>query len=57
MEVASNNIRTDLTSSLDLRAPLSKEQSLPPKLGQEHVAVHVVSIIVHSGSLFPEGSV
>ena len=55
--VSSCNLSSYLTSSLDLLACLSKEQSLPPKSGHKHVAVQAVSKIVQDGNLFPEGSV
>ena len=57
MKVVSNDIITYLTLFLDKLACSSKEQSSPPNLGHEHVAVQVVSNIVHDCSLFPEGSV
>ena len=57
MEVGSYCVSTHLTSLLDFRASMLSEQSLPPKLGQKHVAVQPASNIVHDCSLFPEGSV
>ena len=53
----SNDVTPYLILFLDMLARLSKEQSLPPKLGQKHVAVQVALSIVHDCSFFPEGSV